>query len=217
MSGYRNIVGLSVVALLALTLGLTGCASSGSQLGKGHNAAQGLFESSDLIRKGRDQVQATMDSLTALRDLSGGSLSDLYGAFTNNMSNLESIAGRIGATNNEMRAQGEKYFATWDEQIAQISNEDIQKRTTERREQVQKSLEKVAARFDKLAAAYDTFITDLSDLQTALQADLTQDGVKAMGKPIGQALDHGGSVMKAAEEVAQAYEELGIRLSTEAR
>lgn len=217
MVGLRQSLSVVLLSFAVITMLIGGCSTSNANLGKGHRAANGLTESADLIRSGRDQVSTTLGSIESLRDMQGGALADLFAEYQSNLSTLESIAGKVAATNEKMRAEGAKYFENWDQEIASIANEDIQKRSTKRLKEIQSAFGKLEKRYRKLTSTYNELITDLRDINTAMAADLTAGGVDALGKPFKRALSHGKDVIEAADDVADAYEELGLRMSSSGR
>ena len=210
----------AVVALALLTTGvpalLTGCSSSGVKLGQGAEAAQGLNDSAELIRAGKEQVSATIASMNSLREMTGGTLPELFAGFSKQMDDLESIADRVASTNDRMRREGKKYFDKWESSIASINNEDIKARSEERKASIQKSLDKVAKSYESMSEQYAELMTDLQDIRTALQTDLTGEGVKSLSRVMKRASGKGDAVIKAAERAATAYEELGLKMSATA-
>jgi len=200
----------------ALSL-LAGCAG-GARLGEGAKASTSLTDTAQLIRTGQDRVDDTMGALSdllAMQDAS--SLEPLYKSFVSSMDRLEKIAHRVGATNEAMREAGEDYFTAWDEQLAQITNEDIRARGAARMEQVRNSYGEIKQSYDAMTEQYSLLIADLRDIRVALGADLTGAGVDAVATAIDKAKTRANRLLAAAEQAAGAYEELGVSLSSSMR
>src|SRR5262245_35354923 len=117
-----------VVLALATSL-LAGCASSNYQ--KGSAAGAGLQASADKITQGSGKVDAALASLNDLVN-NPGDLVAQFKKYTASVSDLESAAKDVQSKVASMRTKGNDYFKAWDEQTAQIHNEDIKNRSAER-------------------------------------------------------------------------------------
>ena len=207
----RCIASQSGILILTLSL-ITACSTTPKSAGS--DTSSNLTESAKLVRSGQASLQGILSALTALNTAESGSLTERYAELVNQVKSVESTAKRIRTVNERMAAQGQAYFANWDAEIAKINNEDIRKRTAERKEEVEKSLSRVDDHYRELSEAYKPFISDVTDLMAALQTDLTLDGVKSMADPIRDTIKEGEKVLKAANTVAQDLEKLGLKLSS---
>ena len=217
MEFSRTFVVVSLAIIFCAGAAPMGCASSRVELGEGASSSNGLLESAELIRSGKDQVVATVEALAALGKPEAGELVDVFNGFARQADALEAVAGRIAATNRKMQADGARYFENWEKELSEIQSEDIRRRSAERQRQVQSSFDEIKRHYGRLTDTYEVFVTDLRDLRTALATDLTAEGVRALGDTIRRAQVHGDAVVEVAETVARGYEELGVRMSSTAR
>lgn len=204
----RTIGLISIMFCVALLLG--GCASAG---GRGAKASQGLMGSASLLRQGSDQVGKTIESMQAMRTMSGKNLTKLYKGYRSNVNKLDSIANKVKATNNAMVREGKRYFDKWDRDLAKIKNEDLKTASAQRQQEVRESLDQIAAGYGNLSTDYASLMSNLQDILTALKVDLTANGVNAVAGVMQEAESHAKAVQSHAEETAQAYESLGVQLS----
>ena len=165
--------------ILATTIGLaTGCASTGND--KSASAVKSLAKSSKLIDKGIvliDQTQAKLNDLISNAD---PDLRKQFDAFNSSMNDLGATAMEVSSKADEMKAQGAAYFTKWDEETAQMRNEDIRHRSQERKQQVAANFARISQKYDDTKAAFKPFMSDLRDVQNYLKTDLTAGGLAAI-------------------------------------
>lgn len=190
------------VTLPALLLALACTMGSASTPGGGSAA---------LLRECSQQVEASLAAI-ALRSMSGDDLKRLYTDFEGEVRDLDSIAQRVRATNHAMRSAGQKYFDSWEAEIAKINNEDIRSQSQQRKAEVEKRRAEIGTGFDDLATDDKAFVSDLNDIDAAVQMDLTADGVRAVGGAMLKADKHGRAVKASIDRMAAVYEALGLRL-----
>jgi uncharacterized phage infection (PIP) family protein YhgE len=191
----RIVAGFTVAALL---IPLAGCVSGNYQ--KGANTAAGLSTSGDKIVAGKGKIEATLAALNDLVDNPQGDLVAKFKQLNAGVSQLQSAANEVGATVRNMSKAGDEYFKGWDEQLAQIRNEDLKKSSVERRANVQKEFTDAKRGYMEFETALKPFMSDLRDVQTMLGTDLTAGGVSVIksaavkankdAEPLKNSLDH---------------------------
>ena len=88
-------------------------------------------------------------------------------------------AGKIRKRGQDMRTQGEAYFAEWQKELAQVKNPEIQKLASERQARLKESFDNIRNVAEPLRTQFDPWLSDLKDLQKYLGNDLTISGVDA--------------------------------------
>ena len=168
--------------LIAVTVGaaglLAGCGST-----KGYKGADktgvSIAEYRDEVLNGKKAIDATM---IALDEVAASATTDPRSAFekyTKQVANLESTAGKIRKRGQDMRTQGEAYFAEWQKELAQVKNPEIQKLASERQAKLKESFDNIRNVAEPLRTQFDPWLSDLKDLQKYLGNDLTISGVDA--------------------------------------
>jgi len=128
----------------------------------------------------RNQLDATMASLNKLLATPpGNDLRPAYQAYVENVDKTKQDAGITRKRVDQMNADSANYFGTWKSDNEAISNEKLRKVSNKRLETVQKDYRSSLASLQGAAAKFTPFLSDLSDIQTALSNDLTANGLKA--------------------------------------
>lgn len=90
-----------------------------------------------------------------------------------------------------MNAASDNYFSTWKADNNKIANKEIRKNANERIEQVKVEYKGAVASLKAAAAQFKPFLSDLTDVQTALSNDLTGKGLGSISATVKRAnFDH---------------------------
>lgn len=128
----------------------------------------------------KNQLAATMASLNALQATKPGEdLRPAYQTYVENVEKTKKDAATTKARVDQMNADSANYFGTWKSDNEAISNPELRKVSTKRLTQVQKDYRSSLASLQAAAGKFVPFISDLTDIQTALSNDLTANGLKA--------------------------------------
>ena len=165
--------------ILATAIGLaTGCASTGND--KSASTVKSLAKSSKLIDKGTVLIDQTQARLNDLVSNANPDLRKQFDAFNSSVNDLGVTAREVSSKADEMKAQGAAYFTKWDEETAQMRNEDIRHRSQERKQEVAANFARISQQYDDTKAAFKPFMSDLRDVQNYLKTDLTAGGLAAI-------------------------------------
>jgi len=199
------------LALIAAVLGAVGCASSGHD--KSESTAISLQASADKIVKGqgiRDQM------LTALNDLVNNPQADLrpqFKKFTSAFSDFESIVKDVQGKVASMQGKGAAYFEKWDADLAKIQNEDIRSRSLARKSEVSDRFAKIKASYAKVGETFKPFMSNLTDIKTALSTDLTRGGLDAIKPVVEKANKDAVPLREAVNELVADFKAVGVAMS----
>jgi len=168
--------------LITLTAGaaglLAGCGST-----KGYKGAdktgESIAEYRNEVLNGKKAIDATIISLDAVAASATTDPRSAFEKYTKDVANLESTAGKIRKRGQDMKAQGDAYFAEWQKQLAEVKNPDIQKLASERQAKLKESFDNIRNVAEPLKNQFDPWMSDLKDLQKYLGNDLTINGVDA--------------------------------------
>jgi hypothetical protein len=128
----------------------------------------------------KSQLAATMASLnTLLASKPGEDMRPAYQAYVENVAKTKSDAGVTKARVDQMNGESANYFSTWKSDNETISNADLKKVATKRLNTVQKDYKSSLASLQMASGHFAPFLSDLTDIQTALSNDLTPNGLKA--------------------------------------
>ena len=173
---YIQLVSLAAMTVAATVL-ITGCKTSGYQ--QADKTGAGVASFRDEIVKGKAAVDATMKSLGDIASTANTDPRKAFEQYTKDVANLDSQATKIKKRAQDMKEQGQAYFAQWQEQMGQVSNPEIRALSEQRKAKLQETFDAIKKYTEPLKAQFDPWMSDLKDLQKYLSNDLTIAGVDA--------------------------------------
>jgi len=208
MHVFRRIL---LLTLVAISLVGVGCSSG---YNKGTKTSESIMSTADQLAAGREQIDKVNASLTNLSNAQPGQdLRPLYKDYSSNVDKLDSIAADVRKQADAMQSKGQAYFQEWEAEQAKINNEDIKTRSVQRRAEVEQAFSRINAKSQRLKDAYHPLMSDLKDIRTALNSDLTPGGIAAI-KPIADRVAKETVVVKvAAGSVESEFQTLGLNMS----
>ncbi len=205
-------ISLPNLAALALAAALiAGCSSTGYD--KASDTASSLQKAAEGIDQSSNQVEAVLTALSDLANNPGADLKPQYKKFDTSVSTLFSTAEDVASAATGMKEKGNDYFKSWDEQLAQIKNEDIKHRSAERRLEVQKRFTDVKRSYLESSDAFKPFMSDLKDIRTVLSTDLTVGGVASIKGVAGKADKDAVPLRSALGKLSADFKALGVSMS----
>jgi Protein of unknown function (DUF2959) len=145
----------------------------------------------------KSQLAATMSSLNALLATKpGDDLRPAYEAYVDNVDKTKQAAATTHQRVDQMNNDSANYFSSWKSDNDNISNPQLHKVANHRLEQVQKNYANAIASLQAASDKFTPFLSDLSDIQTALSNDLTAKGLKAAKGVFEKANHDHGEVQK---------------------
>jgi methyl-accepting chemotaxis protein len=206
-------VKIQLVVLAGAVALIAGCKSSNYE--KGAAAGAGLQASADKISQGSGKIDATLTSLNDMVN-SPGDLAAQFKKYSTSVSDLESSAKDVQSKVASMRSKGNEYFKAWDEQTAQIHNEDIKNRSAARKEEMLKKFTEIKMSYTQASESFKPFMSDLKDIQTALATDLTPGGVTAIKGAADKANKDSVPLKASVDKLATQFKDLGASMQAAA-
>lgn len=154
----------------------------------------------------RDQLQATLNALTALTKQEKGDLKPTFETFSEEVKKTHVVAEQTAARITAMQDASKEYFVSWKTQINEINNESLRKKALKRMEAVQEKYDDVIKSLKEASEKFKPFLSNLDDVQKMLVNDITPGGVKTIR---GIADDANWNMKKVRTSIAEAIEELG--------
>jgi chromosome segregation ATPase len=197
---------------IAFASALVACKSP-TAADKGAAAGKTIESAAGQVDEGIAQLDATLAALASLVKKPAPDLGPQYKAFTKSLGQLESTAEDVSALAAKIDAKGQAYFTEWDAQIAAVQNENIRERTASRREAVSASFKKLQDEYGEVKGEFKPMLDNLRDIRTALGADLTMEGLKAVEDTVEDVADNAESVRESLQELSKGFRDLGVKLS----
>lgn len=176
LKGIRNIRRVAMTLGVCFFAAVNGFAGQEQLLGS-------VTETVNETKGTQDQLAATMSSLNALHNAPAGTdLRPLYQDYVANVDKTKAAAETTHKRAEQMQGSSANYFGSWKSDNDAISNADIRKNSTKRLASVEKSYGNAVVSLQAAGAKFKPFLSDLTDIQTALSNDLTPKGLKSSDK-----------------------------------
>jgi hypothetical protein len=212
MNQIKPIHLVSTLGLAAAFAVLTGCSSEPASPAAATGAK--ITEAAAKINEGSAKIDTTLAALNDLVSNPQGDLAPKFEKFNVSVDELQSAAINVSNRVAEMRASGNDYFKNWDQQLAEIKNEDIKNRSAERKNQVMKEFTDIKLAYTKASMAYRPFMADLRDVQSALRTDLTAGGVASVKGSADKAKAAGADLKTTVDALGKEFSDLGVAMGS---
>jgi hypothetical protein len=185
---------LFVSTILTAAVLMTGCASTGYQ--QADKTGAGLAEFRDEIVNAQKTINDTMKSLDLVASSATTDPRKAFDQFSKDVAKLDASAKKVAKRSQDMQVAGETYFKTWETQMAEMQNPDTRKLAETRKAKLQAAFAEIRKLSTPLKAQFDSWMSDLKDLEKYLSNDLTIAGVDAAKKLFVKAQGEGAEVQK---------------------
>lgn len=163
------------VALAAVLAVLAGCMSSSYD--KGAATSDALGSTAAAVAQTSTSVNSVLASLNNLTFKSAGDLRDQYDALVSASKDLDSSMKTLDSKVVALQATADSYLGDWTNKMAAIQNEELRKRSAERKAEVEGKISDVQASYQGVKSSLAPFTSDVKDIETYLGTDLTTGGL----------------------------------------
>ena len=166
-------MGLALVAAM-----IAGSALAGAK--EAQRSTDSLQATAGEVQAAYNQITATIGSLGTLMSAQVGDLRPMLKDFSAQVKQLQADAESAKSRAIKMQDMNKAYFATWAQEIASISDPAIKAQSQARFEESFASYRKVEQGLVQTRDAYVPLMSSLTDLETALNLDLSPAGKAAL-------------------------------------
>ena len=202
--------GVVLAAALAAGCQSTGVNRTDSMMSK----LEELAKASEAARTEIDKVTATMN---AISDGGGKDPRKDYEKFRGEVGAVASAHSRCESAGAGVRSAMESHFNAWEQEAKQMKNEEIRNASLKRRDDARAKMGSIEPALAHLKTTFDSYLSNLRDIEKLLGADLSPGGISAASKTISNATDEGVRTKKglqALEDGANRIrEELAVKAS----
>lgn len=188
---------LGPTAVLALIM-LIGCATTYRE---GTQTVAGIQNVEQEARVARAQVDATVAALDDMFNDQQGDLKTQFETYSKSINNLEAQARRVRNRVDTMKSRKAAYLQQWEKQMAMIESEAVRQTAEQRRQSVEQMFTNVQREMDAAGEAFQSFMSKLNDIRTAMNMDLNRNGLNAM-RPIADQARADAKIVNARIDVA---------------
>lgn len=204
----------SFAVVVALAGFATGCTSS-SNYSKAGEVSSSLHQGALSIDEDQAQVDAALIALADLVNNPGADLKPQFQQFELSVDKLVVLSTEVNRVSAAMQAQGASYLAQWDTDSATIQDEGIRAKSIARKNVVAANLERVRVSHAQTQAAFEPFISRLTDVRTALATDLTTGGIASVKRAANDAEAEAAPVREALRELSIDFSGLSASLASD--
>jgi hypothetical protein len=162
-------------ALAATLAVLAGCATSSYD--KGAATSTALSSTATAVAQTSTSVNSVLSALNNLTFKATGDLRVQYDAFVSASKDLDSSMKNLDSKVVALHSTAATYLGDWTNKMALIQNEELRKRSAERKDEVSGKLNEVENSYQGVKNSLLPFTSDLKDIQTYLGTDLTPGGL----------------------------------------
>ena len=206
----RPVIWLAAV-LCASTLVMSGCSSS-----RGYKRAEATSNSIDAMRaeilSGKDQIQATVD---AMNDVVASASSDprpAYETFTKEYGKTQKQAGKASKRAATIRKKGAAYFKAWETEFEKVASPELRKSFEQRKADLQDEYAKIQAFSKGLKKDFETFMSNLNDVNIVLGVDLTSKGIASTSDYVKEATTTAVSINKRLDQYIKVLDRVAAEM-----
>jgi hypothetical protein len=199
------------LTLAATIIAAAGCASKSYD--KGSAASVATRSAADQVAVLNTKVTDTLGALNALAYKPEGDLRSQFDKFNSAVKELQSASNDLDAKVAAMQIQGQIYLGTWSNQLAGIGSADIRALSAQRMADVTAELNTAADGYRGVKSSFQPFMSDLKDIQTYLNNDLTTGGLSAIKNTVAKTKVDALPVRDAIKKLRTEFGGLGKSLS----
>ena len=174
---------------------LAGCASS-SGYKQAEKAGAGIAEFRVEINNGKQAIDATMHSLGQISSTANTDPRAAFQQFRKDLAKLESVTAKVRQQNQKLKAKGETYFKQWQQEMATMQYSEISRVSEEQKAKMEATFANIQTHTEPLKTKFDPWLSDLRDLRTYLNNDLTVTGINAAQGLIAKAQGEGTEIQR---------------------
>ncbi len=208
---FRNhSLALFTVCLLGTASFIGGCATTG--MDRSVKTSNSIQDVDNEIKKFSVQIDSTDAALDALVKSGQQDLKKNFDKYSDQLAKLEHEGKRVIKHMDEMKANSTQYFAEWEKQGDSFTNPEIRELSEERRLKLAEIYAQVPKAGAGIRGAYNSYLTNLKEIQKYLSTDLTPKGVEAITPVATKAVRDMGTLKSSLQPVVVALDEIKAEL-----
>lgn len=210
----RNTISLATlfIILWGVQVFFSGCATTGPE--KKQKAVSGIEEFHKELLKNLNQITETLAALNQIGKTGDGDLYKPYHHFVKQLNRTADNSLSMSKHAENMATKGREYFDTWEKELANIMNAELRAKGAERHDELSNTFYHITSLAQEVQTTYQPFISDLTDIQTALGNDLTTRGMVSMKPYIVKANENAKIVMIKLQTLADEVDRVTNALSS---
>ncbi len=202
---------LFIILLLSVITCLIGCATTGME--RSDNVTTTMQTVDDEINQVAVQLDATGASLDNLTKAGQSDVKKAFDLFSANVTKMDRLEKQFSRHAAEMKSRGKEYFAEWKKQGDAYTNPQIRKLSEERRAALGEVYGGIAEASIGVNGAFQTYMSDLKEVQTYLSNDLTPKGINSITPTADKVVLDGANMKNAVNRVQIAIDRAKVEMA----
>lgn len=170
----------------AFSMYLAGCATK-TGFKQGARTATLMNDAQRELRAVQTQNETTTSAMNALGKQEGTELPQQFEGFRKSVDLLESRFVAARKRVNQVTMEGDKFFHSWEKEIALITNPELQQRSEARKNSIFANFNRIDETMQGAEDAFAVSMSDLRDVERFLSVDLTPEGISQVADTIQKA------------------------------
>lgn len=200
-----------LLVCLASVFAVAACSTTGMQRSED---VQSTMETVDndikLIIVQLDAIGASLDELTKPGQ---ADMKKAFDLFSDNASKIEKMEKDFAKHSGQMEVSGKAYFAEWNSDEQNYDNADIQSKSDERSAELAKTYDKIAQNNIGVKEAFQTYVSDINEIERFLSNDLTSDGMDSILRVSNKAVSNGTNLKDELQNLQSSIEDARAEMS----
>ena len=184
---------------VAQLLAATDVSAAGYKLAD--KTGKSIAEFRDEIVNIKKEATAAMAALDKITTTAATDPRQAFKEFNAAVPRVDDAAQKAKKRAEDMKSRGQAYFKEWETEMATVNNPEIRKLAEERKAKLQASFDSIRGFMEPVRDQFNTWLSDMKDLQKYLGNDLTVTGVDAAKELIAKATEEGQAVQKSLDKV----------------
>ena len=208
---FRNhSLALFTVCLLGTASFIGGCATTG--MDRSVKTSNSIQDVDNEIRKFTVQIDATAATLDVLVKSGQQDLKKNFDKYSDHLAKLDHEGKRVIKRMDEMKKNSTQYFAEWEKQGDAFTNPEIRELSEERRIKLAEIYAQVPKAGLGIRGAYNSYLTNLKEIQKYLSTDLTPSGIESITPVANKAVQDMDLLKSSLQPVVAALDEIKAEL-----
>lgn len=196
--------------LLSMLFILSGCATTNTPSQETSSSLDTMQEHLDEILT---QLDETENSLNDVTNADESTLEDAYESFTDDVSQTEDMKNDFEDLADDVRQNSSEYLTKWENEVNNYENNQLRRGSEQRLGEIRQALSSVRNNSGSVTRAMEDYLSDLNEIDSYLNNDLTISGVEAVYS-LSQNMEDSGDNLRQEintlqQSVTDAKEEMG--------
>jgi hypothetical protein len=201
MKSNKTIRTLAVVALGVAGFLVAGASARAAGYKLADKVGAGIADFRDEIVDVKKAVDTTMAALDKIVAQAAVDPRKAFKEFDKSIPDIDSAAAKAKKRADDMKEKGQKYFESWEKDLAGVNDPDIRRLAEERKTKLQTTFGNIKTKMEPARDEFRAWLANLKDLQKYLGQDLTISGIDAARELITKSKQEGALVQQTLDTV----------------